>query len=67
MQSHNFTFTPTDTQRYLMKPTIIVQAQGQAKQQSGGKPRVFPVRAIGQGCVGELKVSVKTVMTEKHT
>ena len=39
-----------------MKPTIVVTAQGLTKQQSPGKPRAFPVRAVGEGSSTEIKV-----------
>ena len=39
-----------------MKPTIVVTAQGLTKQQSAGKPRAFPVRAVGEGSSTEIKV-----------
>jgi len=57
-QEHVFSFTPMALEKYVMKPTVIVTAQGQSKQQSAGKPRVFPVRAIGEGASAEVKVVV---------
>ncbi|XP_067934870.1 cilia- and flagella-associated protein 65-like [Watersipora subatra] len=52
---HTFSFIPQELQRYVLKPTIVVTAQAHTKQQSAGKPRAFPVRAIGEGSSAEIK------------
>jgi hypothetical protein len=47
---------PTEHDKYLMKPSLIVQGQGQSKDLSTGKKKEFVVRVIGEGTIGEIKV-----------
>ena len=42
----------------MLKPSLVVWGQGFASRSSGGTKRLFTVRAIGEGAVGEIKVRV---------
>ena len=48
-------------EKYVLKPTIVVNAAGQSTSQSGGKKRAFPVRMIGEGSHGVISVSNELV------
>ena len=39
-----------------MKPAMIVWGQGLSSTSSAGKKQQFTVRAIGQGCLGNIQV-----------
>ncbi|XP_041374433.1 cilia- and flagella-associated protein 65-like [Gigantopelta aegis] len=55
-QSQIWSFAPKSQEKFVMKPSLVVWGQGFSSESSGGKKRLFSVRAIGQGAVGEIKV-----------
>ena len=48
---------PSTQEKFVMKPALVCWGQGQSSKTSGGKKRQFTVRAIGEGAVGEIKVT----------
>ena len=64
LQYHTWQFTPSEGNKYVMKPALIVWGQGQSSVTSGGKKRQFTLRAVGDGCEGSIAVSTGV---EQHT
>ena len=48
---------PDDQDKYVMKPTLIVNGVKLHAKSSGGKKRSFVLRAIGEGSTGQMRVS----------
>ena len=44
-----------------MKPALVVWGQGFSSNSSGGKKKQFDVRAIGEGSIGDIKVSLRCI------
>ncbi|XP_064646085.1 cilia- and flagella-associated protein 65-like isoform X2 [Lineus longissimus] len=53
-QAHTWTFKPTDQNKVVMKPNLVVWGQGHNVNSSGGKKRSFPLRVVGEGSFGEI-------------
>lgn len=54
-QFHTWLFKPQHEEKSVMKPALIVWGRGLSASSSAGKKQQFTIRAIGQGCVGQIK------------